>query len=332
MSWTDLFKSRSSSPKPDPQIRWFGKLPTYPDYYRSQADEDWANEFNNWILKGYEMYKGRVTGSNHGPTRLPVSAVIARLPESRMCVFASVLDFGGDMRGRTFPMCFYAALPSAVFPGPKDERATTAMDVLKHLLSLRRDVTRFLNSPGRFESYFERREVNLFDIEEGRTETGWVEAGRGVPMGDWFNKAAPSMRIKKLSRWLEQTKNWGAHIKGRDGKSFEPSLGFPLAPEIGTDLQVAGWLSWLGRHMALDKRFLSLMVTESNDLSCGRLTVLVRDIIDDDFLLLTPHFATLPYVDNLASMGSDSDEEVPEDDVQDGMTWTDFVTSKGNSS
>ena len=52
MSWTNLFKSRGGKAKADPRIRWFGKLPTYPDYYSSPADEEWAVEFNDWVLKG----------------------------------------------------------------------------------------------------------------------------------------------------------------------------------------------------------------------------------------------------------------------------------------
>ena len=59
MGWTDLFKSKSARQNPDPQIRWFGKLPTYPDYYSSKADEAWAVEFNSWVLKGYERFIGR---------------------------------------------------------------------------------------------------------------------------------------------------------------------------------------------------------------------------------------------------------------------------------
>ncbi len=56
MSWTDLFKSKSSKLKPDPQIRWFGKLPTYADYYSSKTDANWAVEFNDWVLKVYQIY------------------------------------------------------------------------------------------------------------------------------------------------------------------------------------------------------------------------------------------------------------------------------------
>src|SRR5262245_56522689 len=119
MGWTDLFKSKKSVDlKPDPRIRWFGKLPTYADYYTFPSDVDWATEFNEWVLKGYEIYHSRQNSStgdgNNRPTdsRLPLSGCVLRLPKSGMTVFASIQDYGGDMRGRHFPISFYTAYPS----------------------------------------------------------------------------------------------------------------------------------------------------------------------------------------------------------------------------
>ena len=70
MGWKEIFKSKA---KPDPRIRWFGKLPTYADYYRSPADEDWAVEFNDWILRGYEIYHN---GEKERPACLPDATLL----------------------------------------------------------------------------------------------------------------------------------------------------------------------------------------------------------------------------------------------------------------
>src|SRR5262249_31080463 len=56
MGWTDLFKSKSAKLKPDGALRWFGKLSTCRDYFNSKVDEEWAAEFNDWVMKGYERY------------------------------------------------------------------------------------------------------------------------------------------------------------------------------------------------------------------------------------------------------------------------------------
>ncbi|MBN2559716.1 MAG: hypothetical protein JXQ75_02135, partial [Phycisphaerae bacterium] len=125
MSWTNLFKSKKGpNLTPDPRLRWFGKLPTYADYYNSTADEAWTREFNDWILDGYEIYYRRLKsaeadeprGGNGGKRRLPISACVIRLPKSGMTVLASVQDYGGDMRGRPFPISFYVAVPSEEWP------------------------------------------------------------------------------------------------------------------------------------------------------------------------------------------------------------------------
>ena len=84
MSWTSLFKK--SRLKPDPKIRWFGKLPTYPDYYSSPADEAWVVEFNDFVLKGFEIYQRRFAQSGTPVPRLPVSGCFIRLPKSGMTV------------------------------------------------------------------------------------------------------------------------------------------------------------------------------------------------------------------------------------------------------
>ena len=134
MGWTDLFKSKAGKLKPDPKIRWFGKLPTYPDYYSSPADEAWAVEFNDWVMKGFELYRNRCAGNRDAHSRMPLCCCALRLPKSGMTVFASILDFGGDMRGRPFPVCFYAGLPAPHWPGPTSDTLVGATRVMRDLL------------------------------------------------------------------------------------------------------------------------------------------------------------------------------------------------------
>ena len=55
----------------DGRVRWFGKLPSYPDYYSSPADEDWSVEFNEWVLRGFELYQGRLASQKARPQPLP---------------------------------------------------------------------------------------------------------------------------------------------------------------------------------------------------------------------------------------------------------------------
>ena len=182
MSWTNLFKSKSKL-KPDPRVRWFGKLPTYPDYYSSQKDEDWVVEFNDWILKGFEIYQSRLRSQGVSVARLPVSGCAVRLPNTGMTVFASFLDYGGDMQGRPFPLSFYSGVPTSCWPGPTSDRLVDATGVIRELLMLRRHVPRFINSPGRFESTFGDRTVDLGNFDELGSDASWVTSAGALIIG-----------------------------------------------------------------------------------------------------------------------------------------------------
>lgn len=333
MSWTDLFKSKSSAPEPDPRIRWFGKLPTYPDYYRSPSDEQWAVEFNTWVLKGYQVYSSRISAEETRKSKLPLTACIIRLPESGMTVFSSILDYGGDMRGRPFPMCFYAAVPTHLWQGPTSGSVMAGADVLRRLLGLRQEVARFVNAPGAFEAVFDGREVELGGIEEGLTDHSWVGAGRTISMDQWFEGARSGLKCKHHGDWMKLTAAFGSTIAQHDGKGFEPTLRFPLAVGIRLDVQVAGWLKWLETRMDLGKRIVSLLVSGNVETEVGSLTVIARDIMPDDFLLLTGLAKTLPYLDDLSAAApakseSDTNESPdagPASEVANGQSWIDFV-------
>jgi hypothetical protein len=337
MSWTDLFKSKSkASARSDPRLRWFGKLPTYPDYYRSQTDEEWAVEFNDWVLRGYEMYRSRLRPGDHEHIQLPESGCVIRLPKSGMTVFASVLDYGGDMRGRAFPMFFYIGAPTTLIPGPTSDRLAATSHILPDLLSLRRDVTRFLNSPGSFEAALGDREVDLGDIDEQVRDSSWITTAKTVSMDDWFAAAKNGLKVKDQHRWLALASEWGDNIAKHEGKNFEPTLQFPLASGVPLKVQTAGWFRWLESRMDLERREMSLIVTGDVEKETGRLTLIAREVVPDDFLLLTSLSNTLPYLDNLSEVGSsypDADDEGPVEPAdlppEESGSWADFVLAQG---
>lgn len=331
MALKKLFKSKTGKLKSDPRIRWFGKLPTYPDYYSSQADEAWAVEFTDWVLKGFELYRSRVTGGRKPTTRLPVSGCAIRLPKSAMTVFASILDYGGDMRGRPFPMCFYAAVPTAQWMGPTSDHMVRASRVIRDLLALRREVPRFINSPGRFESVFGDREVDLDDADVQTPDTSWLTAAKAVTLSQWFEGIRSGVKVREQDAWLRVVLTWGDNLASHESKDFEPTLRFPLAMGLSLDAQLSGWIRWLESRLNLARRSLSLIVSGEPDDRVGYLTIIAREVVCDDFLLLTPLAGTLPYLDDLAavepSAGSD-DTKVGDESAAPAAvpgSWVDFV-------
>ena len=332
MGWTDLFKSKSAKLKLDSRIRWFGKLPSYADYYSSEADEAWAVEFNDWVLKGYELYQGRRGSTDQRSGRLPLSACAVRLPKSGMTVFASIQDYGGDMQGRPFPICFYVGIPTATWPGPTSDRLAGAGRAVRELMALRRDVTQFLNSPGRFESVFIDREVDLSGIDAETVDGSWVERARKVALADWFAGARPGLAVQDASAWFTLAARWGRNLAKLDleSESFEPTLRFPLACQVEVDVQLAGWVRWLESRMDIKSRAFSFVVTGELDKGCGVLSVVAHELVPDDFLLATRAAATLPYVDDLSTVKADEQADgagSPTSLAEPKGTWAEFVES-----
>lgn len=343
MAWTDLFKSKSPKLRPDGTLRWFGKLPTYRDYYRSPLDDAWALEFNDWISKGYEMYHSRVAspsfmasltaGEQHDARvqpvrRLPLSGCILRLPRSGMTVLASIQDYGGDAAGRPFPISFYVAVPTADWPGPASDGLVGAIRVLRELMGLRQAVVRLCNTPGRFESVFGSRELNLDGIDGSAHDDRWLQQAADIPMTDWLEGALNGLAAPELAAWPRLAARWGENISRLDSESFNPTFALPMASGIGWEVQMAGWIRWLETRMDLTRRNLSLIVTDEPGQTDGRLVVIAREPVVDDFLLLTGLWSTLPYLDDLSAIRDETPEGDGEAVGSTGPTcqsWKDFA-------
>lgn len=322
MSWTDLFKSKTMRIKPDPRLRWFGKLPTYADYYRSDTDESWAVAFNDWILRGFQQHQERSSGGARN-VRLPVAFGVFRLPEVGMTVLASFIDFGGDMRGRPFPLCFYVGVPTHLWPGPTSARADAASRVFRDLVALGREAGRFLRSPGSFDSVFGRRTIDLDDVREDARGTDWARAARHLAWADWFQAAGPPCKIAEADVFLSAVSAWGRRLKGHESPSFEPTLSFPLSPSFELDCQWVGWLRWLEARLDVSQRPLSLVVTtDGNAGGVAALSVVARDLVTEDFLLVAGRSRELNYVDHVSAAPTDATNVDPVTPA----TWLDFVS------
>jgi len=306
MPWTDLFKSKKAQAvQADPQVRWFGKLPTYADYYSSKADQDWAVEFNDWILRGYEVYLGHFQAAQQPGTpvdkaarRLPLGCLVLRLPRSGMTVLAAVQDYGGDMQGRPFPLFFYVAVPTAQLPGPASVCVPRVARALRDLANLRDRVIRFLNSPGRFETVFDGREIDLAGFDGEFCDESWLEAARKISTAEWFAEVHTALPGLDLKGWYQRLLDWGHSIAGNESETFEPTFRFPLAMTLPVDAQMATWIRWLEPRMDLKRRLLSLTVSGEAGKGVGWLCVIARETVVEDFQLLTSLGGSLAYVDD----------------------------------
>jgi hypothetical protein len=327
MGWKNLFKAKAPRIKPDPRVRWFGKLPTYADYYTSPTDEDWAVEYNEWILKGCELYFSRQR-ERGGELRVPSAACLLRLPRSQVTVLSSFQDYGGDMRGRPFPLSFYLGMPSEGWPGPTSETVLPALRVLHALTELREEVSRFFNSPGRFEDTFGGRELDLSGLGGEIRDGSWRAPAQALALAAWFRGAQPCVQPATVDAWCRQVAAWGQNIRTLEADDFAPTLRFPLVMSVPFEVQVPGWLHWLGQRMALGRRYVSLLLAKDANGATGRLTVVARDeVLPEDFLLMTGLADKVPYADDLCALGSDGADDPGESGIAPD-TWLGFVESQ----
>ncbi len=331
MGWKDLFKSKGARHKPDPRVRWFGKLPTYADYYSSQTDEEWAVEYNDWILKGCELFYGRQRPSG-GDLRLPAATCALRLPKSQMTVFASLLDYGGDMRGRPFPLTFYVGVPSEAWPGPTSDRILPALRLLRELTDLREHVNRFFKAPARFDGTFGGREIALDGIDEGTHDDSWRAGAQTQALTDWFATARPCLKAGDVDAWFRLVTDWGDQVAQLESNEIGPTLRFPLVTSAPLDVQVPGWLRWLERRLDLGRRQMSILFADDPDGVTARLSVIAREVVPEDFLLFTPLASGLSFVDDLCrvsprleSVAQNDSVPAPPVSVRAPGTWLEFV-------
>lgn len=327
MGWRDLFKGKGPELAPDPRLRWFGKLPTYADYYSSPPDVEWAIEFRDWILDGFDLFKTQWQERGHR-AHMPSSACAVRLPKSKMVVLASLQDYGGDMGGRPFPLCFFAGVPSISWPGPTHDRVSGALYVLRRLTDLRDEVRRFCNAPGRFEAAFGQRFVEVEGVDADTGDDSWERAAGKLALADWFGAVQEGLRVTELDRWLALAARWSGHIRALDDPKFTPTLRFPLAMSLPLEVQVPGWLCWLGRSMNVADRQFTLMISKHANGQTGSLSVVARELLREDFLLMTPLAETLAYADDLGAVQSTDGEEGAS--VSAPATWAEFVQGLAN--
>ncbi len=340
MGLRNFFRSKGSGLKPDPQLRWFGKLPTYADYYRTQGDEAWTVELTDWMLKGFELYCGRQSGEGHRPVRLTNAVCLLRLPESKMTALAAFFDFGGDTRGRPFPMCFYVGVPTEQYPGPSLNGLAGALKVLGDLRELRRDVELFTASNSSIDDVFGSRVFDLSILDansDANSKSADIWAGADqIQWSDWFERIKPMLRVKETTSWLDLVESFGANLIERESGAFEPTVGFPIADRTPFEIQVVGWIRWLGHRLDLSRRSLSLIVSGDLDQGPGSLTVVTHDLIPEDFLLMTSQESSLSYLDSLRRVGTSDDQPVTgepenaagdavEDTVRKQIGWREFM-------
>ena len=320
--------TKSSLSGPDPALRWFGKLPTYGDYYSSSTDGDWTVEFHNWLLEGFVAYRSRIAATGIRSSGVSRSSWIVRLPKSNVTVLSSIADYGGDSQGRAFPLCFYVGLPTPSWPGPTGDTVLGAMGVLGRLADAHTEVDRLLASSQEVEPVFSPRGIDVAAVSAAVVDDSWRKDASATPMNQWFAGAAELLQAKDQKTWGRALMRWGQAIGALGPDAHGVTLRLPLSNAAVIDAQVAGWLRWLASYMDLASRQVSLAVVVDPPHHAGYLAVVVRPIMPEDFLLVTPAHDTLSYVDDACRLGAGEDSAASVTCCDGADRWLDLVEGR----
>ena len=330
MGWRSLFGTKEPKRPPDPRVRWFGKLPSYGDYYAPPAVEAWVVEFHTWLMSGWEIYQRRLKQEGVTEDRLPASRMVLRLPKSHMTVLVAIQDHGGDSQGRPFPFCILVGVPSAYWVERPHETTQATWRVVEDLAWLQQEVPSLIEPAASPETLFGDRSVDLSPVVSPDTDDSWRDRAHAIAFDDWLAGALPHLAMGEQASWVEYAHAWGNSLARQNGAGRTPTMRLPLSTEITPDVQVMGWMNWLAARQSLGHETLSLMLSGDRCGSLGYLNVIPRALNSEDFLLGTPLATGSAQLEDLCTIRAT--DRFPDRRVSSPRTWLEFVESEVSAS
>lgn len=278
-------------------LRAYGKLPFYAEYRRLEVSPGTPTAFSRWLDEGRLAWVRSPTRSSAGTTR--ASRLLIGLPECREVVVASVWD-SRDSLGRIFPFSFFVICPADAL-GTDPLQQWVAADAIHSLFAQLHAELHHLGSGGDFYRHYYKRAVPLRpDDADARLER-LRTAAAAIPAADWFGSAGLDHSIAPADWYaglLRRMRRWVAQPAG----ASELALSCPLARGAPYTVQVVLWLTWLGGLIRKSGRMPRLIVPAEEAPAPACLHLLLRDLMADDYQLLTSDEAAYGFVEHLAAV------------------------------
>jgi len=277
-------------------LRAYGKLPFYAEYRRLEVSPGTPTAFSRWLDEGRLAWVRSPTRSPQGTTR--ASRLLIALPECREVVVASVWE-SRDSLGRVFPFSFFVVCPPEAL-GADPLQQWVAADAIHGLFAQLHAELHHLGSGGDFYRHYHKRAVPLRpDDADARLER-FKAAAAAIVASDWFEAAALDHSIAPAEWYaglLRRMRRWSA----QPAAACELAVSCPLARGASYAVQVVLWLTWLGGLIRRTGRQPRLIVPAEGASPPGCLHVLLRDLMAEDYQLLTSDEAAYGFVEHLAA-------------------------------
>ncbi len=301
-------------------LRAYGKLPFYAEYRRLEVSPGTPTAFSQWMDAGRLAWVRSPAKSDSGATR--PSRMLVGLPGSKEAIVANVWD-SRDSLGRVFPFVFFVVCPPEVLGSDPIERLVTATSIHR---SFDRLYTRLhsLGSGGDFYRLYQKHVISLRPDDLAERAGALREEAAKIAAEPWFKALALDGEVAPAAWFaglLRRSQRW----KAQSSSLGELAVSCPLAKGISYGTQVVLWLEWLGGLFKKIGRMPWLVVPMENEQPAPDLTLVIRDLLPDDYQLLTTDGRVYSFVEHLSSTPSieaaetaPSAAEVPSDSV---LTW-----------
>lgn len=277
-------------------LRAYGKLPIYAEYRRLELSPGTPTTFSQWMDAGRLAWVRSSTKSEIGTTR--ASRLLVGLPGAKQAIVANVWD-SRDSLGRAFPFAFFVVCPSEVLGSDPVERWVAAVNIYRSFDGLYAQL-HSLGSGGSFYRFYQKHTIALQPEDLARRVRSLREDAARIAAEPWFDQLALDGEVA-AARWFAGLLHRGQRWTARSGALTDMAVSCPLARGFPYETQVVLWLEWLGGLFKKIGKTPWLVVPMEHEQSAPALSLLLRDLLPDDYQLLTTDDHAYGYVEHLSS-------------------------------
>ena len=285
------------SGKNETVLRAYGKLPFYAEYRRLEVAPGAPTLFSQWMDAGRLAWVRSPTKSETGTTRS--TRMLINLPDSKETIVACLWD-SRDSLGRIFPFAFFVVSSPENLGGDSIERWVTASSIHRRFEQLYAKL-HSLGSGGDFYRLYRKhiiplrpddlsaRATALRDDAARIVADAWFEAlalGEGIAPGNWF------------AGLQHRSRSWKTH----HDTLAQMAISCPLAHQVSIDSQTVIWLEWLDALSQKSAKMYSVLLPLDGKQHAAALNLIVRDLLPDDYQLLTTDERSYGFVERLATL------------------------------
>jgi hypothetical protein len=305
-------------------LRAYGKLPFYAEYRRLDLSPGTATAFSRWLDEGRLAWVSSPSRDPNGATR--AARMVLTLSDPRELVVASVWD-SRDSLGRSFPFAFFVLCsPDALGSGVL-ERWASACAIHDQFQELFAELHR-IGKGGDFYKLYQKRGVRLRPDDVSQRVDAMSRAARSIDSSAWCQAMGLEQETSPpewFAGLLRRSQRWTHDAQPID----DLALSCPLSSACPYSAQIPLWLTWIEGLIQRHGRLPQLLAPTDDVDPPAAVHVIFRDLLPDDYQLLTTDEPSYAYVDHLRRVPLASGERgaaaavpVPDGSILDWLSAT----------